>query len=331
MNVFPSLRPSIRPELSLPPPADGQVDGADSGFDIDILTPTLDAAPWIGAALASVAAASRAAGVRARHVIVDGGSRDATVEIARAAGAHTIQAPGSDSHEAMNIGLAATRAAVVGFLNADDAYLDAPFGPALAILAGGTVDAVAFDCLMCDPHGAVGGVLLHADAADRAVELMFGAPGFNGHFFRRTAIERLGGFEASYRIAADRHFLLRLHASGGVCATLARVGYAYRRHARSRTLDPGATLGDAILAEHARLGRELAADPRVPEALRDLAADWQAHETSHALLRAHDWRGLLGATAHSGFAALRGARRAHAARRRLAARAHLPQAGSAEY
>lgn len=329
MNIFPCAKPSHCPELSLPPPAAAPFVDADP--DIDILTPTLDAAAWIGAALASVAAASRVAGIRARHVVVDGGSRDATVAIARAAGAQTVEAPGSDSHEAMNIALAAARAPVVAFLNADDAYVGAPFGPALAILRAGAADAVAFDCLMCDPEGKVGHVLRHAADEDRAVELMFGTPGFNGHFFRRAAVERLAGFEPSYRVAADRHFLLRLHAAGGACATVPQPGYAYRRHARSRTLDPDARLGDSILAEHMRLGRELADDPRAPAELRALAADWAAHEAAHARLRARDWSGFVRAGALAGIAALRGALRARAARRRLAARALLPEAAPGGY
>lgn len=87
---------------------------------ITIVTPCMNAAATIEAALASV----REQGYpQLEHVVVDGGSTDGTVEILeRAEGVRFISEPDRGLSDAMNKGIAMVRNEVVGWLNADDRY-----------------------------------------------------------------------------------------------------------------------------------------------------------------------------------------------------------------
>ena len=74
--------------------------------DIAVVIPSLNAATHLRAALASLAAQE----ANFEAVLVDGGSRDDTVEIATDAGVRVISAPGTSIYEAHNRGFAETRA-----------------------------------------------------------------------------------------------------------------------------------------------------------------------------------------------------------------------------
>lgn len=88
---------------------------------VSVLTPSYNQARWLPDNLRSVAAQSYPA---IEHVVMDGGSTDASVEILSAASPSVIWESGPDrgqSH-AINKAFARSNGDIIGWLNSDDAY-----------------------------------------------------------------------------------------------------------------------------------------------------------------------------------------------------------------
>lgn len=179
---------------------------------ISIVTATWNSAATIGECLDSVAAQTW---LDREHVVIDGASRDATVEVLQAQRdrfAVLVSEPDRGIYDALNKGIARASGDVVGFLHADDVYASTD------VLAR---VAEAFD----DPDvAAVHGDLQYVrkDDTSQVVRHWKSSP-FNRArlrrgwmpphptlYVRREWYERIGGFDTRYRIAADYHSILRL-------------------------------------------------------------------------------------------------------------------------
>jgi len=91
---------------------------------LSVITPVLDGERFMSACLENVTAQA-CEGVE--HVIVDGGSTDATEAIVREQMSHHpsirwIEEPGANQSRALNLGIGQSRGRVVGILNVDDFY-----------------------------------------------------------------------------------------------------------------------------------------------------------------------------------------------------------------
>ncbi len=195
---------------------------------LTVVTAAYRAGATIGRTLASVGEQT-AAGIE--HVVVDGGSTDGTVEQALAA-PHRPRVVSQADHgvyDAFNRGLALARGEFVQFLGADDVY------------AAPTAAASVRAALDRDPgldlvHGDVDWV----DARGRVVRTsrFHTAPGdldpYRGlavrmHLIhtavvmRRSTIVALGGFDATYRVAADYALVLSAWRAGSRFAHLPEV------------------------------------------------------------------------------------------------------------
>lgn len=240
---------------------------------LSVVTPILNRRDWVERAILSAACGDPGA---VEHVVVDGGSTDGTRDVlARYPHLRVVDAPGSSSNEAMNLGVAAARAPVLGFLASDDVY------------APGTLDAVRDHLAAAGDGFAVGACrafTIEGDAVCEIVhswppaaqleELLFGTPGFNSWFLRRDLFARFGGFDPAIDAAADRDFMLRLHAGGIHAKPIPQGAYLYTRHAGSRTLDPAASLAERMLADHVAIARRFLRAPAFGAAVRD----WHAWE-----------------------------------------------------
>jgi rSAM/selenodomain-associated transferase 2 len=150
---------------------------------LSVVIPALDEADRVAGAVAS----ARAEGVEV--LVVDGGSRDATTERARAAGARVLSSPPGRARQ-LRIGAQEARGDVLLFLHADTRL---PRGWDAAVRGA-----------LRDP-GAVGGAFrLRFDERSPALRLvewgarlrvaLFSLPyGDQAVFVRRTALERSGG------------------------------------------------------------------------------------------------------------------------------------------
>lgn len=178
---------------------------------VSVVTVTLDAARWVGDALASVAMQR---GVEVESVLVDGGSTDATLAVALGVpGMRPTLVQGADSgiYDAMNKGLAAASGDALFFLNADDrlAHPDALADLAAllerrdAALAYGDILVVAADGDRYRSHRHVSRARLgHESLSHQAV------------LARRRCFDAVGGFDTRWRICADLDWFIRCADAG---------------------------------------------------------------------------------------------------------------------
>jgi glycosyltransferase involved in cell wall biosynthesis len=181
-----------------------------------IVTPCLNGEATIAEALRSV----REQGYEPlEHVVVDGGSTDRTVEIVRDAGDHVrwISEPDRGLSDAMNKGIAMARNDVIGWLNADDAYLPGALA-AVAEAFASRPDAlwVTGRCLIIDADGNEirRGVTRYKDALLRRWSFpLFLTQNFVSSpatFVRRDAFDLVGGFEERFKYSMDYDVWLKL-------------------------------------------------------------------------------------------------------------------------
>ena len=254
---------------------------------LTLITATLNAGRYIEQAFASVPHTPEAI----QHIVVDGGSNDATLQICRKfPWVDTVAAPGSSIYEAWNIGIARARGNRIMFLNADDELaagavqaVAAGFGrnPAAEIVAG---RALLFDR---DAPAAEPRLLIAAPGGRLDLrQLSLGVPAINAMAFRRSVFERHGAFDTVYRIAGDRAFLLRLSLSSAAPAVAATeaVLYRYFSHAGSLTLKAGLDQRLRIARDHISLANRLLAE-RPPRDAARLLRHWRRREAAVATLR----------------------------------------------
>lgn len=184
---------------------------------LSIVTVSYQSAATLGDTLASVAqaiAGAAAAAGEVEHWVIDGGSRDGTLDLLqrhRHAALRWTSEPDAGIYDAMNKGLAAADGDYVWFLNADDMVADPQaLGALLAELRSREADVVLCDVDMVDPAD-TGRVLRRFAARSRWPRFGLGwHPPHPGFVARRRLLRDVGGFDLGYRIAADYDLMLRV-------------------------------------------------------------------------------------------------------------------------
>ncbi len=244
---------------------------------ISVVTPTLNAAAFLGTCLASVEA-QWDDGIE--HVVVDGGSTDGTLSILEASPRlRVLRQDGRGLYQALNQGLAAARGRYILFLNGDDLLLPGAIAAARAALsADERIDLLYGPVRYVDEAGDELAEIGPA-AADLATEtLCFGIPALNAKLIHRDRLVAIGGFDTRYAIAGDRAMLLKLARTACVCRPLRQPLTAYRRHPSSLTLDPARRNRLAIHQEHVRLAQDLIDEAQQIGLQQEMLAGWQALE-----------------------------------------------------
>lgn len=238
-------------------------------------------------------------------MLVDGGSRDDTVAIARAAGVRVISAPGTSIYEAHNRGFAETRAAAIVLLNADDALLpgalavwrDALARAPEAGMARGWATFTEID------RGGVARPVAGADARAAVsldTDLLLRGPcAINSLCVRRSVLYGIGAFDTAYRLAADREWMLRAWIAAVPLVEIERPVYRYLMHDGSSTIDRARRNFAVVRRENIAIAaRYMTGEPArhaSPETLRAVQ-QWHAAETtmlaSHQL-RSGDFGGVI--------------------------------------
>lgn len=186
---------------------------------ISIVIPALDEEDGLARTIASCS------GERVCEVIVvDGGSRDRTAEVARRAGARVLFAQRGRARQ-MNAGAAAARGEVLLFLHADT-LLPAGFDRAVvrAVSAQGVVGG-RFD-IDLQPSSPL--IWLTARLISLRSRLSRIATGDQALFARREAYEAVGGFE-DVPIMEDLAFSIALKRQGDIACLRERVISSSRR------------------------------------------------------------------------------------------------------
>src|SRR5579871_3152354 len=224
---------------------------------ISIVIPVLNRATLIGRAIESVLGESADGD---EIIVIDGGSTDGTRDIARSfSGVCLVEAPGSSMWEAVNIGISRAKGAVIGHLNSDDRLCAGALSairaaeaqaPAAAIIRGRARFAA--------PNGSGGFKplpALEATVAERLDlrALVVGPTVNNACFVRPDTYQRLGRYDESLKISADREWLLRAVLAVTLVHQINCPLYEYLVHDSSMTMTP--TLPDrriyvAYIHEH---------------------------------------------------------------------------------
>ena len=228
---------------------------------ITIITPALNSGSFINDALRSLEEQDYP---DLEAIVVDGGSTDNTLSIARSYPFASVRvSPGTGLYAALNEGIQASTGKVIGFLNSDDVL-----GPGILKTVGEIyannedVDIVCGGAILFeeDKSGTRHIVDDYSRYAGRTFDtqtLMFGAPMINAHFFKADVFKKTGLFDTSYSLASDREFMTRCYSEGLRPVYIPYLAYLYRRHPGSLTLNRGKTNSYTMGMEHIRISNEL--------------------------------------------------------------------------
>jgi len=236
--------------------------GACLSLKISIVTAVFNRAATVGQALASVRSQSWP---EVEHVVIDGGSTDGTVPILqrhRDQLAVLVSEPDQGIYDALNKGLARATGDVIGLMHSDDFFADdRVLERVAAAFADPLVDAVYGDLDYVAKDDASRIVRRWRSSAYLPSNLARGwMPPHPTLYLRRGVIERWGGFDTRYQIAADYDAILRYFGQGQIRA-------AYIPHVMVKM----------------RVGGE---------SNRSLARIWQKTREDHAALRSNGVGGI---------------------------------------
>lgn len=248
---------------------------------ISIITPVLNRADFIAWSVESL---KRQFAGDVEHIVVDGGSTDGTQQLlGKYSHVKVISEPDHGLYDAINKGIALSQGSIVGLLNSDDAYLPGAISalrrvledcPTVEMVAGGA----AFHSDL-DPASAPTGIVNDEGTKQLSPScVLTGVPIINARFFHRRLLERVGGFDQRFPVAADRDFLIRCVAAKVKVVSVPQCIYRYTVHSGSLTVFPHSRFAQNkhnLDAARARL-----TERRVGE-LGNLFASWHAWTTGY--------------------------------------------------
>lgn len=185
---------------------------------ITIITVAFNAAATIADTLRSVAEQTYP---DIEHILIDGGSTDATMAIVKEHGSHLARCVSERDrgiYDAMNKGIALATGDIVGFLNADDFYASSRSLDAIAkAFKDPDVDACYGDLLYVRKNDTSSIVRYWRSSSYAADSFRKGwCPPHPTFFARRKVYEKHGGFSLDFKIAADTEIMYRLLEVAGI-------------------------------------------------------------------------------------------------------------------
>jgi glycosyltransferase involved in cell wall biosynthesis len=212
---------------------------------VTVVTPTLNASRYFGDCLRSLRSQ---VDVRIEHIVVDDGSSDDTIALAKAAGAHIIDGERRGLYAAMNLGLERASGDFVGILNADDFLYPAAIAALLMAMRRRGRPWSVGQLVWLDGEGKnLGGI---APPPSWAPVSVLACLGWNWVHHQTTYMTRdfwnsLGGFDTSFRSAADYDLLLRARRIAPF-ATVRKPTGAFRRHGGNLSMTLGLSKNEVI-------------------------------------------------------------------------------------
>lgn len=191
-----------------------------SNLKISIVTPTYNSQRTIVHTLASI---KRQNYRNLQHILIDGGSTDNTLELARKYALQnsiSISEPDTGVYSALNKGIGLADGDIIGFLHSDDVFASDDILLTMAKKFTDTQCELAYGHLE----------YVHEKDATKVVRkwrtrefrknwFRYGwMPPHPTVFVRKDVYQRFGLFDESYKISGDYEFLLRIMFSGNVDA-----------------------------------------------------------------------------------------------------------------
>jgi glycosyltransferase involved in cell wall biosynthesis len=154
---------------------------------------------------------------RFAHVVVDGGSTDGSVELIRSQAqriARWVSEPDAGIYAAMNKGWRLADADFILFINSGDGLADARVVERSLPLLDAGIDIAYGDLMLME--GVRGSRIKPYPERFDTRWLLSESPPHPSQFMSRALLERWGGFEERYRIAADYGFFARAFWKSGL-------------------------------------------------------------------------------------------------------------------
>lgn len=179
---------------------------------ISVVTASYNAAATLSDTLKSVARQSHG---DVEHLLIDGGSKDATSRIVEQHGQHLslfVSEKDGGIYDAMNKGIRLATGDVVGFLNADDLLADDEVLSRIArCMEDPEIDAVYGDLVFVSQHDTSRVVRYWRPGKHRAGLCASGWMAPHPTFYvRRKLLLENSGFRLEYRLSSDFELMLRL-------------------------------------------------------------------------------------------------------------------------
>ncbi|MDE5968698.1 MAG: glycosyltransferase [Muribaculaceae bacterium] len=183
---------------------------------VTIITVSFNSASTIETTLQSVVAQSDH---RLQHIIIDGGSTDATLDVInRYAPIYgnrliLISEPDHGLYDAMNKGMALATGSVVGFLNSDDYFVHNHVVADIitAFEQNPGLDAVYADVVYINPQRPDKISRYYSSRRFSRGRMRLGfMPAHPTFYCRKETLEHAGQFDTRFKVAADFEYLLRI-------------------------------------------------------------------------------------------------------------------------
>ena len=186
---------------------------------VTVVTPTFNAVHYLDECMQSVAAQT-GAGLTVEHIVVDGGSSDGTVDLARTRASKVLEGPDDGVYDADNKGAAASSGELIGFLGSDDLLLPGALAAVVRRFEADRRPLLVGGLRWIDAEGKSLGDI--APPPPWMTRNMMAALGwcYMGHmatFVTRELFDDIGGFDTAFKIAGDYDFL---------CKALARAPWS---------------------------------------------------------------------------------------------------------
>lgn len=148
------------------------------------------------------------------YVVVDGFSKDGTVDIVKSYGnriSKFISEPDGGIYEAINKGIGAATGDIIGILNSDDVFFDNNIIKRVAEeFSRNDIDSVIGDVQFVDPMNISKVVRYYSSKNFHPGKFKYGyMPAHPSFYAKRQLFEKYGLYKTDYKIAADYELLIR--------------------------------------------------------------------------------------------------------------------------
>lgn len=148
------------------------------------------------------------------YIIIDGGSRDGTLDIIEKYQdkiAICISEPDNGIYDAMNKGLSRIKGDIFAFLNSDDYYADGTLQKVNKYFETSNADLVSGNIYLCANETIKKAVFDKQNREKMFFETIYPHPAL---FAKKELYIKHGGFDVSYRIAADTDWVMKVCLGG---------------------------------------------------------------------------------------------------------------------